>query len=100
MACYNPSCLGNYDFERIAFFARKRFIDGCSTMELMELAKSESEKQEIALVSMLDIGDDRIRDLKLCCSYDSQCKANDCRDMLKRLIEKELAVKGLRTEDE
>jgi hypothetical protein len=90
MPCHNPECLGNYDFERIAFFARKRFVEGCSTLALLQQAGSECEKEEIALVSLLDVDDDKIRELELCCRYGKQCKVIDCRDRLKRMIAQEL----------
>ncbi len=90
MACYNPRCLGNYDFENIAFLARRRFVEGCNTVALLEQAKSEREKEEIALVSLLDVSDDKIRDLQLSCNYASQCKVMDCRDKLRKMIGEDL----------
>lgn len=89
MSCHNPGCLGNYDFNHIAFFAKKRFVEGCSTIELMKAAKSEQEKEEIALVSLLDVDDGQIRDLQLCCKYAKQCKAINCRDKLIKMLEAE-----------
>ena len=91
MACHNRECLGSYDFEQIAFFARKRFVEGCSTVALLEQAKSDCEREEIALVSLLDVSDDKLRDLRLGCKYSRQCKVMDCRDRLRRMIEEELA---------
>jgi hypothetical protein len=90
IACHNPRCLGNYNFDNIAFFAKKRFVEGWNTIELMEAATSEREKEEIALVSLLDLEDDKIRDLQLCCKYAGPCKVIDCRDRLKKMIEGEL----------
>ncbi len=90
MLCPNPRCMGNYNFDRIAFFAKKRFIEGYNTIELLEAAKSEQEKEEIALVSFLDIENGEFRDLQLCCKYAEQCKAIDCRDRLKKMLEEEL----------
>ena len=90
MTCHIPKCLGNYDFDKIAFFAKKRFVEGCNTVELMGTAKSELEKEEIALVSLLDVEDENIRDLELTCKHAGQCKVIDCRDKLKRIIEEEL----------
>ena len=52
MVCHNLGCLGNYDFDHIAFFARKRFVEGCNTVTLLEQAESECEKEEIALVCL------------------------------------------------
>ena len=91
MACHNPGCLGNYDFEHISDFARKRFVEGYNTIELLEQAGSEREKEEIALVSLLDVEDDKIRDLQLSCKFAGQCKVTNCRDKLKQIIEAELA---------
>jgi len=91
MACYRAGCLGNYDFDHIAFFARKRFVEGCSTITLLEMAESDREKEEIALVSMLDVADDKIRDLQLSCTHVDQCKVTDCREKLKIMIEADLA---------
>jgi hypothetical protein len=93
MVCRNPGCLGNYDFDHIAFYARKRFIEGCDTVALLRQAKSEREKEEIALVCMLDVDDDCIRDMKLSCRYAGQCAVTTCRAKLKKMIEAELAVK-------
>jgi hypothetical protein len=91
MACYRSGCLGNYDFDNIAFFARKRFIEGCDTITLLEQAMCDREKEEIALVSMLDVEDEKIRDLQLSCSHAEKCKVTDCRDRLKIMIEDDLA---------
>jgi hypothetical protein len=92
-ACRNRGCLGNYDFDRIAFFAKKRFVEGRGTVELMASAESEQEKEEIALVSLLDLKDDEILDLQLCCKFGRRCKVLDCRGRLKRLIENELGYR-------
>lgn len=91
MLCKKQECLGNYDFDKIAYFARKKFIEGYSTIELLNLATSECEKEEIALVCLLDVDDDRIRELQLTCKYVGKCLSIDCREKLKRMIERELA---------
>ncbi|MGD8591670.1 MAG: hypothetical protein PVF82_02500 [Gammaproteobacteria bacterium] len=93
MVCRNPGCLGNYDFDHIAYFARKRFVDGFNTVTMLEHAKSQREKEEIALVCLLDVEDDQIQDLKLSCKYSGRCKVTTCRAKLKKMIEKELAIK-------
>ena len=90
IGCRNPRCLGDYNFEEIAHFAKKRFVEGCDTVELMGAAQSEREKEEIALVCLLDLEDDKVRDLRLCCRYAGECKIMDCREKLKKLIEGEL----------
>ena len=90
MACSNPECLGNFNFNHIANFAIKRFVDGLSTIDLMKRARSELEKEEIALVSLLDLDDESIRKLELCCQRAKNCSAIHCRERLRLLVEKEL----------
>lgn len=90
-ACRNPKCMGNYDFDHIAYFAKKRFVEGCDTVALLKQAKSKREKEEIALVCLLDVEDDVINDIQLKCRYAGQCKATDCRARLKKMIERDLA---------
>jgi hypothetical protein len=91
--CLNPRCLGNYDFEHIAHYARKRFVEGLDTMALLKQATSQREKEEIALVSMLDVDENVIRDLQLNCRHAGECEVTDCRDRLRDLIERDLAGK-------
>lgn len=88
MTCYNPGCLGNYDFDNIVQFAQKRFIEGINTIELMKSASSDTEKEEIALIAMLDLNDETITDLGLDCKHSSSCLATNCRNLLKQMIEK------------
>lgn len=89
-----PDCLGNYDFERIAYYARKRFVEGCDTVALIAAADSDRAREEIALVSLLDVHDDVIRDIELTCRYASTCKITDCRVRLRKLIEAQLTGLG------
>lgn len=91
MSCQNPLCMENYNFDHIVFFARKRYVEGVSTIVLLCNAITEREKEEIALVSLLDVEDDKIHDLKLSCKCAGQCKAIDCRHKLKIMIAQELA---------
>ncbi len=90
MTCHNPGCMGNYDFDKIAHFAKMRFVEGRNTLSLLEQATTEREKQEIALVSLLDVEDDRIKDLHLSCVHADQCKVFNCRSKLKKMIQDEL----------
>jgi len=90
MACHVPGCLGDYDFDQIAEFARKRFVEGVDTVSLMNQAGSQREREEIALVCMLDLDNDQIRDLEVSCPYNGRCRIVDCRERLKRLIAEQL----------
>ena len=92
MTNHSPGCFGNYDFDHIASFAKKRFVDGNSTISLLKQAKSKTEREEIALVCMLDIEDEIVLDIKLDCRYANDCKVTNCRDKLRKLIESEIKV--------
>ena len=87
-----PECMGNYDFDKIAFYAKKRFIEGCSTIKLMEMTKTRREKEMIALVSLLHVANDKIQDLELSCNYASECKVMDCREKLKNKIAEKIGI--------
>ncbi len=93
MDCANPGCLSHYNFDHIAFFAIKRFVEGQATLDLMKCARSEREKEEIALVSLLDMDDDKVRDLNLCCIHAESCKSLDCRERLRRVVEEALLAR-------
>ena len=92
MISHIPECMGNYDFDKIAFFAKKRFVEGCSTIELMAAAKTQREKEEIALVSLLHVAKKEIQDLQLTCKYASECKVMDCRERLIDMIAEEIGT--------
>ena len=95
MACRTPGCLGNYDFENIAFYARKRFVEGYDTITLLKQATSDREKEEIALVALLDVEDSVVKDIGLCCRYGRECEITTCREKLKKLIDEGLAEKHI-----
>lgn len=92
MPLYNPDCLGNYDFDNIARFAKLRFIEGHNTIDLLQQATTEREKEEIALVAMLDLDDLSIENIKLHCKHADKCHVTNCRKVIKELIEKEVAA--------
>ena len=91
MVCHTPGCVGGYDFDHIAMYARKKFVDGCNTITLLEQAKTTREKEEIALVAMLDIDDNEVKDIEICCDHKEKCKITTCRAIIKELIEAELS---------
>ena len=91
MSCQIPGCVGHYDLERIAAIAKKRFVEGFDTVTLLQQAKTDGEKEEVVLISMLKVEDEQIRQLELCCPHEGNCKVLDCRRRLKKLLENELA---------
>lgn len=93
MVCHNRGCLGKYDFDHIAMYARKRFVEGIDTVSLMRQASSETEREEIALVCLLSVEDTLVRDIQLNCRYADSCKMTNCRNMLRSMISRELATR-------
>ncbi|MDH5360258.1 MAG: hypothetical protein OEX03_06825 [Gammaproteobacteria bacterium] len=92
MANHSPGCFGGYDFDRITHFAIKRFVEGNNTVNLLEQAKTKTEREEIALVCMLDVEDKVVMDVKLDCQYAQDCKVTNCRDKLRNLLEAEFKI--------
>ncbi len=85
-----PKCMGQYDFKEVAAFARKRFVDGMDTISLLMQAKTVREKEQIMLVSLLDVGGDEVTDVQLSCRYADQCDINDCKKRLRHKLERDL----------
>ena len=103
MYSHDSECMGNYNFDHIAYFAKRRFVDGRDTIallaELLAAAKTEREKDEIALVSTLELEDEKISELQVRCRYAGQCtnkagqcKTSDCIKKLKIMIGQELRI--------
>jgi len=89
MPCQHHGCMRQYDFEHIAFYARKRYVEGISTIVLLCNAKTESEKTLIVLASLLNLDDNEIRELKPYCSLKCQRLLFDLRDRLRLMLEQE-----------
>ena len=81
-----PGCVGGYDFDQIVYFAKKRFIEGFDTITLLKQARSNREKEEIVLVSLLDVADYQIIDMKTECPHACDCQVKNCRQKLKQMI--------------
>jgi len=92
MFCGNPKCIGNYDFDRISAFAIQRFVDGHNTIDMLTEAKTSREVEEICLVCLLDVDDNKITELDLSCLHSVDCEVTNCREQLRELIEYELKI--------
>ncbi len=90
MADRISQCMGQYDFDRIARYARKRFVEGIDTITLLGDANSVVEREEIVLVSLLDVDGAEITALEISCSHASSCAVTDCHERLRQKI-----VRGL-----
>lgn len=86
MTCFNSECIGNTDFERIAFYARKRFVEGIDTITLMTQARNEQQKHEIALAALLDLDDMTISELNFFNCGEDDCMARSYRHQLQTML--------------
>lgn len=89
MTCSNPECLRKFRYARIAFFARKRYLEGVTTIALLCEAATDNEKMQIILASMLDLDDAGFADLVPHCSHRCQCQMLNMRNRLRNMIERE-----------
>lgn len=90
MVSHNRGCLGEYDFDKIVLFARKRFVEGIDTVSLMKQAETEREREEIALVCLLSVDEQTVSDIQLSCRHDKTCNMANCRDLLRKKLNDEL----------
>jgi hypothetical protein len=90
MPCYSPGCAKKYDFDHIAYYARKRYVDGVSTIALLCNAQTDDEKVLIVLASLPDFDDEGIRELRHYCSPECQCEMFRLRERLREMIKREL----------
>ena len=58
----------------------------------MNAAKTEREREEIALVSLLHVKNKEIQDIQLTCKYVDTCKVIDCRERLIDMLEGEIGT--------
>ena len=87
----NRGCLGDYDFDHIAMYARMRFVEGIDTVSLMSQASNDTEREEIALVCLLSVDEATVQEIQLNCRYADSCKITNCRSLLREMINAELA---------
>jgi hypothetical protein len=91
MPCNSPGCARKYDFDHIAYYARKRYVDGVSTIALLCNAQTDEEKILIVLASLPDFDDEGIRELRHYCSPECQREMFCLRERLKDMIKRELS---------
>ena len=78
--------MGNYDFDRIAVLAVKRYVEGYNTIELLDAATSQREKEEVILVALLHFDDEVLADFNLGCGCHDECSTIACRNRLKNML--------------
>lgn len=78
--------MGNYDYDRIALLAIKRYVEGYNTTDLLDAATSQREKEEVILVALLHFDDEVLGDFNLGCECNDECKTISCRNRLKNML--------------
>lgn len=64
MAKSISSSLAELDFYHLVYYAHKKFYEGVSTIELLQQADSEQEREEISLVALLEVEGNLTLELK------------------------------------
>ena len=72
MPCNCPDCLQQIDFDTVEYYARRKYVDGASTMSLLANARTDGDKAHIALAALIDLDDDTFFSLDIVC--DRQCR--------------------------
>lgn len=85
---YKPKlCFCRYRVDELAAFAKTKFIEHRSTIDMMENAGSDKERAEVAIISLFDVDDATLREVMEGKLEDVDCNVVSCRRMLKRQIE-------------
>ena len=88
MAYIPCDCLGYYDFDQVVVFAKQKFIDGYSTIDLLKNAKTQKERDEVTLIAFFDLDVDCVTELSLHCRFAEVCTVKNCWQTFKGMIEK------------
>lgn len=86
------ACFCEYDLDDLIDVGYKRYVKNIPTVELMEKAISEKEKDEICLISMLDIDEDNLAEVMGDLIVDEKCHILSCRRLLRKQIGKKLGI--------
>ena len=78
--------MGNYNFDRIAILAIKRYVEGYNTSDLLNAATSQREKDEVILVALLHFDDEVLDDFNLRCNFNDDCRTMVLRNRLKNML--------------
>lgn len=89
MACQSTGCVKRYQYERVAHYARKRYVEGIATVVLLCRARAEDEKQLIVLASMLDVDDEKFQELMPSCNCRCRHRMLEFRERLRIMLEAE-----------
>ena len=85
-------CFCEYDIDELIHVGHKRYVENIPTVELMKNALSEKEKDEICVISMLDVDDDKLEKLRGDRVVDQKCNVISCRRLLRKQIKRKLGI--------
>lgn len=91
MAFYKLGCIGRYDFDRITDFAKQRFVEGTPLAVLECSARSAREKEEVKIVTNVEVTPMTIRNVNFACKHADNCSSRErCASILSRLLDHQL----------
>ncbi len=79
-------CFCEITMDELVGWARKRYLEGISTVELLSMAKSRQEKEAVGMVALLDVSDDELARI-LSPLRASDCNVLACRDHVRRWLQ-------------
>ena len=85
-------CFCKYDIDELIHIGRKKYLEKIPTVELMKEATSRKEKDEVCVISMLDIDDEKLEEVMANKVTDKKCNVISCRQMLREQIKKKLGI--------
>ena len=89
MICRNPGCISQCDYQSVAYYARRRYLEGIATVVLLREARNKDEKRMIVMASLLDVDDDTMRELMKGCDRGCLCRMLDMRTRLRFMLHQE-----------
>ena len=87
-------CFCEYDIDELIDLGYRRYVKNIPTVELMNEAISEKEKDEVCVISMLDIDDDKLEEVMGDMTADKKCNIISCRRLLRKQICKKLGIEA------
>lgn len=85
-------CFCSYSFDEILEVARRKYLLGFTTVELLALAITEHERDVVAITSLLDVPNDDLKDVLDSKTLSGDCHLHSCRRMLRKMIRLKLGM--------
>ncbi len=79
-------CFCQVAMEELIEWARKRYLEGISTVQLLRLAKNRQEKEAVSIVALLDLSDEELSRV-LSPLRASDCNVLACREHVRKWLD-------------